>query len=363
MKVLRQSSPGPDSREASVTTLRQEALDDLEPIRILTPPGTLGRRGVPEVSLAMVRDFLKRIPVARRAVKAARLARRRIVLHREGEALLQEASRTIHGRRVDVDDPTFFTERVMAWLIQLHRRRVNRFGPLVDKLAVRDYVEERLGPGFLTEILWHGDDLAAVPFDELPERFVIKPTHASGKVVLGGPGFDRAAALAEMSWWLEESYYWGGQEYQYLDLPPRVMIEEYIDDGTGGGPLDYSFWCFGGTPEFAQVRKYPRLINQFYDFDWNRLPFKSQPDIPDGEVDPPPLLEEMREVAARLAEGLEFVRVDLYAPPGRILFGELTLSPSAGRMRFAPAEWDAKLGEMWGRALARQGGPRSPHRV
>ncbi len=48
------------------------------------------------------------------------------------------------------------------------------YSKLGDKYAVRDYVARKLGRSVLTEYLWVGDDPADIPFDELPQRFVIK---------------------------------------------------------------------------------------------------------------------------------------------------------------------------------------------
>ncbi len=295
----------------------------------------------------MIRDYLKSLPLLSPAVKAARQARRQLFLRSEGEAQLQRAFERIHGRPVDVEYPTLHSERLMAWLIRLHRESDRRFSRLADKLASRDYARDRLGPQYLTEIYWEGTDPHEVPFDDLPERYVIKPTHSSGQVILADPELDRAEAIEEMSFWLQHNYYWAAREYQYLHIPPRLMVEECIDDGTEGGPFDYSFWCFNGTPKLSQLRKYPRVVNQFYDLDWNLLPLKARRNIPEVDLSRPPLFEEMVEVAARLAEGIEFVRVDLFSPPGKILFSELTFTPAAARSLYHPPEWEEKLGRMW----------------
>ncbi len=55
----------------------------------------------------------------------------------------------------------------------------------------------------------------------------------------------------------------------------------------------------------------------------------------------------MISVAERLSEGLDFVRVDLYDVSNRIVFGELTNYPDAGKERFDPQEWDAPIGSYW----------------
>jgi hypothetical protein len=55
----------------------------------------------------------------------------------------------------------------------------------------------------------------------------------------------------------------------------------------------------------------------------------------------------MIDVASRLSEGFDFVRVDLFNVDGRIYFGELTFTPSAGWIRFEPPEWNLRLGKLW----------------
>ena len=46
--------------------------------------------------------------------------------------------------------------------------------------------------------------------------------------------------------------------------------------------------------------------------------------------------------------GDDFVRVDLYNLPGRIVVGELTHYPSAGTQVFDPPHLDHRLGALWG---------------
>jgi TupA-like ATPgrasp len=55
----------------------------------------------------------------------------------------------------------------------------------------------------------------------------------------------------------------------------------------------------------------------------------------------------MLDVAERLGAETDFVRVDLYCPRGRVVFGELTNYPVAARGKFNPPEFDRQLGEWW----------------
>ena len=53
---------------------------------------------------------------------------------------------------------------------------------LADKYEVRKYVEERIGPEILPKLYYVTINPSDIPFEELPDKFVIKPTHGSGWV-------------------------------------------------------------------------------------------------------------------------------------------------------------------------------------
>ena len=56
--------------------------------------------------------------------------------------------------------------------------------------------------------------------------------------------------------------------------------------------------------------------------------------------------EEMKEYAARLSQGIPFLRVDMYCCGKTVYVGELTFYHYGGYIPFNPEEWDCKLGEM-----------------
>ncbi len=55
----------------------------------------------------------------------------------------------------------------------------------------------------------------------------------------------------------------------------------------------------------------------------------------------------MRSIAEALAEGFDFVRVDLYSVREGVFFAELTLTPTAGADCFDPPDFDEYLGGLW----------------
>ena len=52
----------------------------------------------------------------------------------------------------------------------------------------------------------------------------------------------------------------------------------------------------------------------------------------------------MKKLAATLAEGFPFVRVDFYEIDGRVYFGEMTFTPGAGNFSYKSEGTDEYLG-------------------
>ncbi|MFW5882995.1 MAG: hypothetical protein ACOCVG_01370 [Verrucomicrobiota bacterium] len=58
------------------------------------------------------------------------------------------------------------------------------YAQLLDKIAVRPYVAERVGEDALPKLLWHGIDIQGARQLDLPARFVIKSNIGSGRNML-----------------------------------------------------------------------------------------------------------------------------------------------------------------------------------
>ena len=190
-----------------------------------------------------------------------------------------------------------------------------------------------------------------IPFTRLPGKFVVKPSHGSGWVLLVADktGMDRDAIVATCRDWLARSYYEQTREWVYRNIPPRIIIEEYIDDCTDATPRDYKLFVFDGAVAMIQVdaMRFTNHRRRLYTPHWERIDALLEFDDIIGEVPPPPHLEEMVAAAARLGQGIDFVRADFYDTPQRIYFGELTTTPSCGIDTFCPSEFDRTLGARW----------------
>lgn len=54
----------------------------------------------------------------------------------------------------------------------------------------------------------------------------------------------------------------------------------------------------------------------------------------------------MKDIAAKLSKGMDFLRVGLYEIDDTVYFSEFTFYPCAGLMPFIPEKYDKVLGDM-----------------
>lgn len=278
--------------------------------------------------------------------------KRRVMRRSEGEAFLLRRYARVHGKPLNLTNPQTFTEKLYRRMITWNRGKMpSRFRELADKYAVRSHIASKVGEEHLIKLLWQGDDPRAIPFDQLPAEYVIKPNHSSGQVIIVRGKADHEDIIRQVSGWLASDYYWRAREYQYYGIKPRIVIEEYLKSQDDGGPLDYRFWCFGGVPEVIQVDNHAHDINSFFDIRWRQLDLHYRKKATLPPIEKPRYFDQMFDLASRLSQDIGFVRVDLYNIDGQVYCGELTLSPVGGIFQFTPDYWDLKLGEKWDLAL------------
>jgi hypothetical protein len=270
----------------------------------------------------------------------------------EGEAFLLHRYARIHGKPLNLTNPQTYTEKLFWRMVSWNRGDMPpRFTQLADKYAVRTYVARIVGEQHLPPLLWHGTDPRAIPFDRLPEEYVIKPNHMAGKVIIVKGQANRSEIIRTVSGWLASNYYWQGREFQYYGIPPRIVIEEYLNEEDGTPPFDYKIHCFNGAPEHILVRNHTHDICPYFDTSWKRLNFADKVGAIQPWVPKPPNLDEMLALAARLSAGFGYVRVDCYNVQGRVYCGELTFTPAAGILKYSPDSWDLMHGQKWDLSL------------
>ena len=217
----------------------------------------------------------------------------------------------------------------------------------VDKYEVRALVKERIGEKYLTKLYQLYNKTEEIDIQKLPNSFVIKTTHGSGQNILCKDKADIiwTKAIKHLPLYLKFNYYYYCREWAYKNVPPRLICEEYLEE-NGAPPRDYKFFCFNGTPKFVQVDldRFTHHTRNMYDMNWNLLNFTFEYAAFIGVLHKPETFELMTELAAKLSQGLPFVRVDLYSIGQRVVFGELTFYPEGGFGRFNPDLTDQEIG-------------------
>jgi len=124
------------------------------------------------------------------------------------------------------------------------------------------------------------------------------------------------------------------REWAYQQITPRILIEELLVSDWRT-PFEYKFYTFHGTVQLVTVPvdRFGDTQLNVYSPRWERQNVRfnhpKEPPIPR-----PPGLDEMIVIAERLADEIDFVRVDLYNIGERIAFGEMTVYPNSGLGEF-----------------------------
>lgn len=251
------------------------------------------------------------------------------------------------GEKLHLKNPVGFNEK-LNWL------KLNHIHPeytqLVDKLAVRDYIREKIGEDYLFPLLGSWDSFDDIDFDALPDKFVLKCNHDSGsvKLITDKSKMDKAALKAFFERRLAMNAYCLGREYPYKDVPPKMMAEAFMEAPDGGGINDYKFFCFHGEPKllFVATDRATDVRFDFFDMDFQHLDIVNIHEQSGKEIQKPSCFEEMKSLAETLSQGMEFVRIDLYEIGGRVYFGEFTFFHGGGFYLFYPAHWEKDLGDL-----------------
>jgi hypothetical protein len=253
------------------------------------------------------------------------------------------------GKFPSIVRPTTFNEKVLRRIIFDRNPKWIR---LQDKYAAREYVKAKIGEHILTRLHWVTTTPSDIPLDDLPNRFVVKPTHGSGwsRRVTDKSQIDRQELIETCESWLSQNYYYAGREWVYKHITPRILVEEYLRDHSGPDPIRYKIYVFHGRAQVIHVGVGTpgQSRHGFYSRDWRKLPggFAGVPEV-EASLTRPPHLDGMLRCAETLAEGLDFIRVDLYDTADKIAFGELTVTPGGGAAVLSSHEFDRELGALW----------------
>lgn len=252
------------------------------------------------------------------------------------------------GKKLNLKSPITFNEK-LQWL-KLYDRK-SEYTQMVDKCEAKKYVAKIIGEEYIIPTLGVWNNFDEIDFDRLPNQFVLKTTHGgggSGVVICKDKrtlNFDKCKNIINRS--MKQNIYRTLREWPYKNIKPRIIAEEYITNG-GDYINDYKFFCFDGEPKVILIANgrfvEPETYFDYFDMNFNHLPFKQGGPNYHSKIEMPLLFEEMKELARKLSRGLPHARIDLYEYKGKLKFGEITFFDSSGFEKFEPEEWAVIFG-------------------
>lgn len=254
------------------------------------------------------------------------------------------------GKKLNLDDPQTYLEK-LNWIKLYHRDPL--MARCADKFLARGYIEEHGFGEYLPKLYWEGTDPEQIPWNKLPEGFVLKVTSGSGGniVVHNKAELDKEKATKQLAGWLKQRYLPCYGEWLYDIHPPRIIVEELLSDGVNFVPEDYKFFCFNGKTGAVgcialDLDRYNVHKRHIYDEKWQYLEdvdfgFPKDPSI---KTPKPAQFEKMCRIAEALSKPFPHVRVDFFVIGDRFYIGELTFFNGAGYDRITPDSYDVQMG-------------------
>ena len=253
--------------------------------------------------------------------------------------------------RLNLENPRTYNEK-LNWLKLYYRNDL--MPKCADKFLARDYITEKGYGAYLPKLYWHGEKPEDIPFDILPDGFVIKSTSGSGNniIVHNKTELDIPSTIKTIRKWMKEKYLIAYGEWHYEKIKPSIIVEQLLSDGKNEVPADYKLFCFNGLKggvmctavDIDRFVGHRRLI---YSEDWKYLA-----DVDFGFdnagkdlITKPVCYEKMCEIAKDLAQPFPHCRVDFFVIKDKFYIGEITFFNGAGFDRVSPRDYNVKMGD------------------
>jgi hypothetical protein len=254
----------------------------------------------------------------------------------------------VNKEDLDLDNPKTLNEKIQ-WLKLYDSTPIKTL--LTDKYLVKSYIKEKIGEQYIIPTLKVWDSYEEINFDSLPNKFVLKANHgcAMNKVIDDKNQYKIEYIRNIAKRWMNINFaFTNGLELHYMNIKPKIIAEKYFENNNGE-LYDYKIYCFDGRVEsiaFLSGIDNDRRI-AFYDTEWNRLNYTDTYPAFNFEIPKPKKLKEMVEISKTLSKGFALVRVDLYVLNNDdIKFGEMTFTPTSGRLVFSPLNQNRIFGDM-----------------
>lgn len=243
-----------------------------------------------------------------------------------------------------IHNPVTFSEKIQNRKLY---GEIDRYRKFVDKLEVKKYVSEIVGEKYAVETIWSGKKLPSLEERGWRVPCVIKSNYGSGNNIFIKSKEELLSMTLDkrVDNWNTARHPPHLKERVYESIERKIFVEPFLGENIS----DYKIYVFGGKAMYIHVDT-DRFIGHkrnFFDREWRELPLRLQYPRGNAQITKPASLEEMLDIAERLAAPFDFARVDLYDCKTGPKFGELTFLPGSGMERFDPPEFDVEFGKLW----------------
>jgi len=249
---------------------------------------------------------------------------------------------------INYENPQSLNEKI-HWL--KFYSDTSRWPLLADKYLVREYVMNKGFGSVLNELYAVYNHVGDIDISGLPDSFVMKKNNGSGDILIVRDKTKFTNRQIQKYFGKKKEHGVLQGEYHYRYIKPCIIAEKFLVEDTKAEFLtDYKFYCFNGKVEFVMVcsaRSKKGYTVDTYDMQWKHydVDIPSEHSRPgDGTIKKPSSLNRMIAICAKLSEGIPFARMDFYEINGAPVFGEITLTPSAGFITHYTGDFLNKLG-------------------
>ena len=240
------------------------------------------------------------------------------------------------GKELHLHPPVSFEEK-QQYIKLYDESELKRF--LSDKINARKWVENKIGPQYLTQIFGIYDNADTIPFENLPERFIIKCSHGSMM-----NEFIDNKSLIDLNEWevikrrvnscLKKNYaYSSSMDLLYENAVPKVIVELPIEDNNVRSD-NLKIVCKNGVPDFIISEKNKQQIEtttrDYFDVNWGHINYTDKYPNSNTIERKPDNLRDILNIAQTLSSDFDFAVIHLFNVSGKILFNEIKFLLDSG---------------------------------
>lgn len=261
--------------------------------------------------------------------------------------------RLLFKKKLNIKNPQTLNEKILWLKLFVHED----FHTIVaDKYASRKWLSERFGEEYLVPLLFYTNNYKEITKENMPNvPCIVKSNNGCGTnhIIRNKEIVDYDLLQKDCKKWLGQNYYYIGQEWQYKNMKPYIIVEGLLQTKDGKVPNDYKLHFINGELQFVYCSIDREGLNyrKIYSPEWKPLDFiwitrgHSKKDYEGPDIERPATFDKMLEIGSEIAKLFKYVRVDFYDVDGKLYYGEITLHHGGGTDIIVPYSVDEYYGK------------------